>query len=77
MGTAIVVRRDARGWKWNVLIVEECVASGKSSSWKNARTDAKKAMDAWLSMAWRIALPGTALTQEQKRLVAHFKKIGG
>ena len=72
MGTKIVVRRSKTGWRWYVVVVEECLRSGDSPTWRKARADAKAAMDAWLAEAWRMVAPGRPITEEQRKLVKRF-----
>lgn len=72
MGTKIVVRRRPPGWRWSVVVVEECLRSGDSPTWRKARADAKAAMDAWLAEAWRMVAPGRPITEEQRKLVKRF-----
>lgn len=72
MGTKIVVRRCQTGWRWSVLVEEECLRSGNSPTWRKARADARAAMDAWLAEAWKMCVPSQPLTVEQKKLVKRF-----
>ena len=72
MGTKIVVRRRQTGWRWYVVVVEECLRSGNSPTWRKARADARAAMDAWLAEAWKMCVPSRPLTVEQKKLVKRF-----
>ena len=72
MGTKIVVRRRQTGWRWYVVVLEECLRSGDSPTWRKARADAKAAMDAWLEEAWRMVAPGRPITEEQRKLVKRF-----
>ena len=72
MGTKIVVRRRQTGWRWYVVVVEECLRSGNSPTWRKARAVARAAMDAWLAEAWKMCVPSRPLTVEQKKLVKRF-----
>lgn len=76
MGTRAVVVRRKDGWRWMAETDGEMFATGMERTRDAARAAAAAAINAWLAEAWRMIVPGAALTAEQKKLMARFAKHG-
>lgn len=72
LGANIVIRRSGRSWVWNLMTLEESIASGKEPKRDLAAKAAKDAANNWLAQARKMLGQRDKMTQEQRDLCRKF-----